>query len=908
MPNCPLYKRMKSNGTSFYSFPGASEDVSSSNNNPNLNMYFSKYVLLNLPKQNLNSTTQNNREKYFDFENVFNRSTNSNLPTTFKDQLVDSLRNYVANYEVTMKESRLNNTDYYYDNNTLSTPTEKIFWKWCKKLNLIEFEPANIGDEYFSNLIEFESRNINDTTYFKEILWKEREVIKYDIFDMYETGTPGNLENLEIEINGDVNLRVGDKIIFENVENTSYDIRFSDNTQILDINNIVADVILVIPSDSNDGTRIVVNLKTSMSSNPNWTGTIKLVYEKLVQYIGEVNGFNNVQEASKSYMDVYAQIPAHTGQTPDILFRTTYDVNYKPSMSFPIIPSQIQPEIIGAEIFSNPIVNSPQDYPGDYYGQFDNNLYSYLTNNGDSDRRSGDYFGIYGDVNNFILNPETIDGLSVDFNTNHYVKMNVVGKEITNFDQFNALVVNSTPPDDFEFNAILWYYDVEDINGNVATNLYGITFLDNPDNNVVEDLKGIKIPTYKKLCANDNQDGTSFSFSLNLSYFIDNENPRDLFNPTAINSLFGFNLYNDAMRRLSEVNDRFFNIIGRYDSINNDIINLKQLIYTQSDINTITTKVSNLESLIRLYSTNQMVSSDSIDVFVNRESSPPLISLNSKDSLYSKIEYIKTTDLYDSTQIIPINISVPNNKGFMINVINNDSVDVTLSNNNKLSLIIDRDLDYKQFFDLVIHPGDNGLYNKKLDIYINHKNSDSDLSIQTSLISNIDLPISYNETGQINNISSRIDRFDYKISDSIDNIEILNSNILRVKINTNSPLLLRNTILPGDILVLTDFIIIDNGLDIDFSGQYSVTSIDNNGNIYFYISDNITITNYISTNILPIKFYPDSNTLYLRYLPKIILNKGIKYRISRILSDTDVNTNGDIPTIRDMYLIEKYYL
>jgi predicted HTH transcriptional regulator len=39
--------------------------------------------------------------------------------------------------------------------------------------------------------------------------------------------------------------------------------------------------------------------------------------------------------------------------------------------------------------------------------------------------------------------------------------MNVVGKEITNFDQFNALVVNSTPPDDFEFNAILWYYDVE---------------------------------------------------------------------------------------------------------------------------------------------------------------------------------------------------------------------------------------------------------------------------------------------------------------------------------------------------------------------------------------------------------------------------------------------------------------
>jgi ribonuclease HI len=50
---------------------------------------------------------------------------------------VESLRNYVANHEVTIKESKLNNTEYYYNNLELSTTTEKIFWKWCKKLNLI---------------------------------------------------------------------------------------------------------------------------------------------------------------------------------------------------------------------------------------------------------------------------------------------------------------------------------------------------------------------------------------------------------------------------------------------------------------------------------------------------------------------------------------------------------------------------------------------------------------------------------------------------------------------------------------------------------------------------------------------------------------------------------------------------
>lgn len=908
MPNCPLYKRMKSNGTSFYSFPGASEDMSASNNNPNINMYFSKYVLLNLPKQNLNSTITNNREKYFDFENTFNRSGNSNLPNDFKDQLIDSLRNYVANFEVTMKESRLNNTDYYYNNNVLSTPTEKIFWKWCKKLNLIEFEVANSGDEYFSNLSEFESNKINDTSYFKEILWKERDVVSYDIFDMYETAVPGNLENLEIEFEGDINLRVGDKVLFNNVENNLYDIRYSDNTQITEINGVVADVINVIQSDSNNGSRIILNLKTSMSSNPNWTGNITLVYDKLVQYIGEINGFNNVQEASKSYMEVYAHIPDHTGRTPDILFRTKYDENYSPNMTFPIIPSQIQPEIIGAEIFSNPIVNNPQDYPGDYYGQFDNNIFNYVTENGDVDRRSGDYFGIYGDINDFTYNPDVIDGLGIDFNKEHYVKMNILGKEVTNFDQFNSMFVNSLPPEDFEFNAVLWYYDVEDNNGNAATNLYGITFLDNPDNNSVEELKYIKVPTYKKLCANDNQDGTSYSFSLNMTYFVDNDNPRDLYNPQNINALFGFNHYNTAMSKLSMVNDRFLEIIGKYDSVTKDILNIKQLVYTQSDLNTLTSKINNLESLIKLYSTNQLISSDSVDVVVNRESNPPLISLNSKDVLYSKIDYIKTTDLYDNTDIIPLNISVPSKKGFLINIINNDDVDISLSNDNNLSIVIDKDLDYKQYIDLIITSSDNSTYNKKLNIYINHQNVDSDSSVETILLSDINLPISYNKSSQLDNISNRIGSLEYKVSDNIDNIEIINSNILKILIDTNSPLLLKNTILNGDVIMISDFII-KNGLsELDFSGQYVVSTVDNNGNVYFDISENKIISNYVSVNTLPIKFYPDVNTLNLKYLPKLSLNKGIKYRITRVLDESDINIDGDIPTLKDMYLIEKYYL
>ena len=63
---CPLYKSLKENGTSFYAFPGAAEDISAAYQNSNYKMYFSKYVLLNLPKQNPIPGLQN-KPVYFDF-------------------------------------------------------------------------------------------------------------------------------------------------------------------------------------------------------------------------------------------------------------------------------------------------------------------------------------------------------------------------------------------------------------------------------------------------------------------------------------------------------------------------------------------------------------------------------------------------------------------------------------------------------------------------------------------------------------------------------------------------------------------------------------------------------------------------------------------------------------------------
>ena len=900
MASTPLYRRLKNNGTSFYAFPGAAEDISAAYQNQNYKMYFSKYILINLPKQNLSGGTNSN-PIYWDFENNsgqgfgFQRSAFSTPATVYQDGLVESLRNYVANYEVTMKESRLNNTEYYYDNTVLSTPTEKIFWKWCKQLNLIDFEEANNGDEYFGNLAEFEKNNLNDDTYFPEVLWKERSVIGWDVNDYYESGSQNRLE---VRFEGTTNFRVGDIVEFSDETGLNPgDIQDSNSSALPSINGIRGNIIEIIPAGATQGQAVVFDLKTYLPSNPGqFTGQATLVYNKLVQYIGEVNGINNVQEANRSYTEVYAHIPDHTGQTPDILFRTKFDDNYKPNMAFPILPSQYQPEIVGGEIYSNPIVSSPENYPGNYYGQFDTEDFTYETATGDNIRRSGDYFGINGDINTPVVDGSTIDGVTIDFDPAHYVKMNIIGREITNFDQFNALEVNNTPPADFNFNAILWYYTVEDINGNQTNNLYGISFVDNPDNNPVESELGIRVPTFKKLAANDLQDGTSYSFSLNLSFNIINENPQDTYNPQAINSLFSFNLFNDAMRRLGAVDQSFLNIISSQGALEQDILNMKQLLYSQTDFKTINSKIANLENLLKLYSTNQLIDSDTIAIDLDNTMRPPRLSLRSKDATYYTVYDVLTSQLYNINGSIPYVATVPENKNFLIYVENNDTNNFTLPNNDKLTILIDRDLDFKQSCDIIIEALPNATENKQLEVYINYKlGSVTATPVETKLFETVDLPIYYNSVTQLQNSAKSWSQVNFSL-DLDKPFQLNTGGILEVPITGNGSLVY-NSFKKGDTFNIKDFTI-GTISQTDFSGQYKIDSVGlTNSYIYLNVNNNSTLLNYGASSSLPLKFNEDVSYL-LSNVPYLKLNKGIKYKITRI-------SESDGTSIDERYLIER---
>lgn len=853
----PLYKKLKKNGTTIYAFPGAEEDINQIGDN--YGMTFTKFVLLNLPKV---QTALTNEPVVWDFENSF-YGASPQPADNYADRTINSLRNYVANHEVSARNSKISDTEYFYDNSVIQTNSEKIFFKWAKKLNLIQFEPAIDGDEYFAKLDDFSSNNPNDNEYLREYLWKEREVSNNSLYIFYETAT-SHTNKLEVEYNGTINYRIGDWVQFSNIENVNFPVIVK-----------YAEVLQILPPSGSNGYRIVFDVTYTGNQQSETSGYSKLIYNKLVRYIGEIQGNNNVVSNNISFDQIMAFISDNSGETPDVLFRTKTDNNYGPDLRFPILPSQYQPEIIGAEHFNSPILKNPENYPGNQYAQYDNddNLdsYDYLTKSGDELRRTGNYFGVTGDINNVIFDGSDIDGIQMDFNTNHYVKMNVFGEEIGNFDEFNATKVNGQFPSDFEFNAILWYYEASDSKGNSATNLYGISFLDHPDNNNVN--TGIQFPLVRKIAASDLQDGVAYQFSLNKHTTITTETPQPVFDNSYINNLFGFNLFNEAMRRLVVFNDSALNIIAENEQMITDINNLKQLVYTSTSIETINLRITQLNNLLQLYSTNQISNTTSIRVEKDDTSSPPSIKLYNIEGRYHTLDTINTSNLYNVNGNIPKSIEVPEGKDFLVNVINNDTISQELPDDQNLILFLNRDLYYKQTIDFIIDGSMGSTENKKLDILITY-NDGNNIPVLRKAVENLNLPVYYNEKSQDQNTAYVWNQIQQDI-----NGFRLNSDGETVGMSASRVKGLEK----GDSILVENSFFGTDGSFIKIDGQYVIDSIDDtlktinvdylqNDNLVSYINQEILLGNISSGDLIT-----DYGSM-----GSFRLNKGYKISITRI--------------------------
>lgn len=772
----PLYKKMKKNGTTLYVFPSVEEDKNFEHNNDNYRMYLSHYALVKFPRQISGEV--------LDFDGTFQQNPTSIQPATYKDQLVESLRNYIANHESVIRNSKINNTEFYYDTMELHTNTEKIFWKWCKKLGILAFEPADNVQEYFGADSKYDDNGqVGNTDHFREYLWKERSTDVYAVDDVLFTlpgatipttlpaPNPGK-QHIQIILTSSTNVKVDDFVLL-NISNIDDNPGFSNEQSLLPI------IGLATTDTINDTIIVEIDDSVQLADFGN-INELELYnyYERFVQFIGEVAGLNNVQLPNQAYTETFAYISNQHGQTPYCLFNIKSDSNYRPGSQWPILPQEIQAEIQGGENPNNPILTNSNKYPGDIWGQFDTNGFRYVTPTGDSTRRSGDYFGVYAVNNNNAtlkypdFDGDNIDGLSLNLNIDDYVKAVSYVYPINTFNEFSGTAFNNEPPKDFEFNAILWYYTVEDVSNNnldIATNLYGIEFLDTPENDI-DPLKN-KIPLVKKLVSNGYQDGNSYTFSLDTNIAIDSDTDVPAFEPDKVYSLFGMSLYYEALTRLTYFNDKLTDLVATNIQLKNRVDGLSGIVYTQQDLQSIRSRMDNIENLLNVYSTLQIGDTDSIIARLDTAVNPPLIRLHSIDKRYGNIYQYNTKNMF--TEYLNINnatditinekiIPVQNSKDFLVIINNNDNIIPsppydTTKLFDYLSITLEKDLHYKQTLDILINPlinedpiTSNNITNypindKKVDMFINFNVGDDD--VVKHKLHTYDLPVLQNFDG-----------------------------------------------------------------------------------------------------------------------------------------------------------------
>lgn len=894
----PLYKKMK-NGSSFYTFPS-----SSMHPNPN----FTKFVLLNIP----NSIDENGDVLgRLDFQeanfqagtyNIWSEGS-GNSTLTYSDRLVESLRNYIANHDETMRNSKISNTKDFYNIKEKQTPTEIIFWKWLKKIRAIEFEVARHKVDWDKNLPDFDNNNadtITNTDFFRKYLWKEREVIDYSVETVTGIGTQtysGILyENIvEIVISYKAIFKIGDKILFNipvGAIKTGKEYIILEKTY----------------NDVTKQTHLYINVPDFIENddyNEN-NLTVKLSYHRIVEYIGEINLKSDVRTARRDETEVMVYLPHQAGRTPTVLFETRFDSNYYPGLSLPILSEQIQTEILGAENLESPIRKNPGDYPGSYYGQFDTMDKTYESSTGDKFRYSGEYFGITRN-NNIGLSDEKyiesleefdsvyLDGINIDFNLNHYQKMSITDKQVGfNFDEFNQLIIDNVPPQSFEYNAILWYYEVDgdDINDTkIYTNLYGITFLNNPENSTTyvynsetekNELDNTIIDTYKKLVSNDDYDGLSYIHTLNIMTSVDNDISTMSFDPLTINNSMGFEIYQNVMTNVAKLNESFLNMINSFLTMNTELNNVKSLVYTQTDIDTIKSKMKNMEDLLNLYSKYQFIDSETVSIITNYANTYPTLSFNVKNSEYSSVYNIKSSDIFNYyiSNGAGYKIIVPDSNKLFVKILNDD-----ITNYSDLSIVLDKDLKYKQSAEILIDTLE-GFYNDRLSVYVNYYNNNTGYP-QNTLFDTLDIYLPNDIGSYLSDSSKTYNKVHYNnntISQTINLVESVGS------IDTPFTLLYPTT---QNCFGSNDYqekVYIDN-----FYFKNTSNEIINKNGVYIIGKTDVDF------NQAYFKINEDTFDLTLVSTPVVYLVKKIKVTITRI-------NESDTSSLSDRYLIQKTYL
>lgn len=127
----PLIQPIRTSGGTIYTFTSAIRDLQKTFSDDDIRFRFSKFALLNLPDVKTPGNT-------FDNSIVWDAVTpiGEVIDSVNDKEFAESFQNYLLNQEEFILESN------DYDHNQRQSISERLFWKWLAKINVIKFDSA----------------------------------------------------------------------------------------------------------------------------------------------------------------------------------------------------------------------------------------------------------------------------------------------------------------------------------------------------------------------------------------------------------------------------------------------------------------------------------------------------------------------------------------------------------------------------------------------------------------------------------------------------------------------------------------------------------------------------------------------------------------------------------------------
>ena len=347
-------------------------------------------------------------------------------------------------------------------------------------------------------------------------------------------------------------------------------------------------------------------------------GLTGATYNRVVQYVGNLDIVNTVKNNNNTYSEVYVYVPTKDGNTPTVLFKNVLDQNYYPDYGWTNNPAdplndeylqgraydELNPSgLSNLAIFDDDVVGAPTVVSEDTTNgaTASGNWYTpratantYFTDQTFTDPTSQILTkSLAGYVPTQTYVRTRLDSVGIDFDPDSYQQI-VSDPSISTIEEFNSTAASQ----DFEFNCVLIYYDVYDPATPIdsATNLYGVLFLDD-----VQDSGAniYSIPTLKKYKPNivTKLNGNSYGFKINLKFDVDIDQTGV---EQAINdySPFSLSMFMDSMNVLQDATSTLNNTATVYTGLEQRVSNLENLALTGDTVFNLNARIDALESSI----------------------------------------------------------------------------------------------------------------------------------------------------------------------------------------------------------------------------------------------------------------------------------------------------------------------